>query len=481
MSDEHPTHDTHAETDAAPQPSALECEPGPNAEYDELCEIETGEADVEAPPQPVVRRGGTFESFRYPDYSWFWSGALVSNVGTWMQNYALSIVVFALRRSEFDLGLINFISGIPILFLALPAGALADKVDRRRLLIGIQVVLLVQAAILGVLSSTGRFSSANATSALWWIATLGILGGVFAALQFPSWQAMMPDLVPRDTLLNGIALNSAQFQSSRLLGPLAAGALVLAGMSMGGIFYVNAASFLFVIAALLVIRPRFAAPKDPAKLAERGGTLDNLLTGLRYARTNRTVGMLVLSTAVMTFFGFAYMVLLPAFVDKSLGFAEGTDAYKRVVALIMATNGLGAMIGALTIASLPSNVRRNRIIPLSLLGFGLMLAVFSVSRNLWLTAIVSALAGAGLMTTNSLANTSLQAAAPPQIRGRVMALFVMAFMGVMPLCGLAFGILGQKIGPAYAVLAGAIVLIAWSLFLLASGALVKHEAPAAVR
>ena len=163
-----------------------------NNQYD----VQTEVADVEAPPQPIVRRGGTFGSFRHRGFVWFWFGALVSNVGTWMQAYALGIVVFAFRQSEFDLGLINFISGIPVLFLAIAGGALADRVDRRKLLIWIQLVLIAQAAALGLLYNSGRLSSANVVTSLAWVAALGVVAGVFSALQFPAWQAMVPDLVP---------------------------------------------------------------------------------------------------------------------------------------------------------------------------------------------------------------------------------------------------------------------------------------------
>lgn len=444
--------------DAAASP--LACEPGIECD-----DVATEEADVITPPRQIVRRGRTFESFRNRDFVWFWLGALVSNVGTWMQNYALGIVVFAFRRSEFDLGLINFISGIPVLFLAIPGGLIADRVDRRRLLIWIQAVLLIQAAALGWLYNSGRLSSAHATSALLWVASLGVLAGVFAAVQFPSWQAMLPDLVPKESLLNGIALNSAQFQSSRLIGPLVAGALVVAGAGMGEIFYVNAASFLFVMASLAVIHPR-VEPHDGRDAPGQETIRDRLLGGLRYARDNRAIGVLIISTAVMTIFGFPYMTLLPAIVNKTLGFVVGSAGYNRGVAIIMATNGLGAMVGALGVASLPPTVRRDRVIPLTLLAFGLSLFVFSLSRALWLTSVISTIAGAALMTTNSMVNTSIQSSAPPHLRGRVMGLFVTSFMGLMPVSGLLFGSLGQYTGPATAVLAGSVVLIAWCAALL---------------
>jgi len=206
-------------------------------------------------PQAVVRQGGTFESFRYRDFTWFWLGSVVSNTGSWMQNTALALVVFSFRGSSLDLGIVNFVSGIPILFLALPAGVLADRVDKRKLLIIGQAALLVQAAALGILAYHGQLSALHPVQGLVWVSALGLLGGVMSALTFPAWQALLPDLVPRAGLMNAIALNSAQFQSSRLLGPLVTSVFVLAGAAMGHVFMVNAASFLFVIAALWAIRP----------------------------------------------------------------------------------------------------------------------------------------------------------------------------------------------------------------------------------
>lgn len=443
--------------------------PTPATENASLESLNVREADTEAPPRAVVRRGGTFESFRYRDYTWFWSGALVSNTGTWMQNYALAIVVYAFRKSEFDLGLVNFISGIPVLVLALFAGAIADKVDKRKLLIWSQAVLLVQATALGVLYATGHLSSKNAIASLIWVSALGLLGGVMSALTFPSWQAMLPELVPRESLLNGIALNSAQFQTSRLLGPLAASGLVLAGAGMGEIFYVNAASFLFVIAALAAIRLR---PTDDGRAHQHAqdqgdGILANLTAGLRYARENGAVGVLIVSTAMMTIFGMPYMMLLPAIADKSLG------AGKLGVSYLMSANGLGAVIGALVVASLPRTAKRHLIIPFSLLAMGSMLVLFGLSHSLVFSLVISALAGAAVLTTNSLVNTSIQAAVPNHLRGRVMALFVMAFMGLMPISSIIFGALGQSIGPSNAVVVGAVILLVWAFTLIVRPGLLR--------
>jgi len=459
--------------------------------------VEQLEADDAAPPSAVVQRGSTFESFRFRDFTLFWSGAFVSNTGSWMQNYALAIVVYGLRHSELDLGLVNFVSGIPILFLALPAGALADKVDKRRLLIVSQFVLLLQASALAILYTSGHLSSANALPSLLWIGGLGLLGGLMSALTFPAWQSLLPDLVPRENLLNAIALNSAQFQSARLLGPLFAAGMVLVGAGMGEIFWVNAGSFLFVIAALWAIKPHAShasggataragsadaagttsGPGSPGgssgpgkgtdsagtggrPATAREGSWHTITAGLRYARENTFIGYLVGSTAVMTIFGMPYMMLLPAYADKVLRCGQAEVPYPP------AATGLGAVAGALIVASLPSSVRRERIIPVTLIAFAALLMAFSLSHWLWLSLAISALAGACVLTINSLTNTSIQANVPGQLRGRVMALFIMAFMGLMPVSSLLFGPLGKLIGPGRAILAGAVVLLGWGIYLV---------------
>jgi MFS family permease len=455
-------------------------------ETQRVTQTETTEANVGSPPQDVVRKGGTFEAFRYRAYALFWSGAVVSNVGTWMQNYALGIVVYAFRHSELDLGLVNFLAGIPTFLLAIPGGAIADRFDKRKLIGWAQAALGVLAAALALLYGAGMLTSAHPIEALAWVSAIGVGAGVMTALSFPAWQAMIPDLVPRPTLQNAIALNSAQFQSARLLGPLVAGAMVVAGAGMGQIFWVNAISFLFVIAAVALAKPQFVIV-HPSRSGKPGESAWHRITaGVRFAASDHVIGTLILTTVVITIFAMPYMMLLPAIVDKallgaSLAGKARTDAIAQQVSYLMGANGLGAVAGALIVASLPRTVRRERLVRYTLLTLSAVLVAFSFSRSLWVSLPISALAGAALLTTNSLANTSIQASAPPHLRGRVIAVYIMAFMGIMPISALLFGILGNAIGPTNAILAGALVTMAWSLFLVARpGLLTPHELPAVI-
>lgn len=433
----------------------------------------TVEADIEFPSAAIVRRtwlANTFESFRHRDFTLFWSGALVSNTGTWMQNAALVIVVYSLAPKQASLyaGIVQFAAGVPVFFLAIPAGAIADRFDRRKLLIGVQVVLLGQATVLGALYATGVFSPTRAVFSLSIISGLSLVAGTFSAFMMPAFQSLLPDLVERKALMNAIALNSAQFQSSRMIGPMIVSAMVLAGTGIAPVFYVNAASFLFVIAALMAVRPQRAF--DPAAMhpQQNGpgsgeGTLARLGAGIRYARDNHAVGMLIVSTALLTIFGFPYMTLLAAIVHVNLG---GSVAHvSRTVAVLLALNGFGALVGALVVAGLPASTPRYRVIPYTLLAFAVFVMGFALMHAEWLMGVFSVLAGAALMATNSLVTTSIQAAAPGHLRGRVMALFVMAFVGIMPFSALIFGPLGQVIGPERAVLGAGVVLLAWGLLL----------------
>lgn len=435
--------------------------------------VQTIEADVAEPTPEVMRRGATFESFAHRAFTLFWSGALVSNTGTWMQTAALSIVVYALRRSETDLGFVNFISGIPVLFLALPGGLIADRLEKRSLLIWSQVLMAFQAAALWLLWRGGHLSAEHATTALYWIGGLGLLGGILSALTFPAWQSFLPDLVPRKTLMNAIALNSAQFQVSRLLGPLAASALIGVGISAGDVFLVNAASFLFVIAALWAIRPcdaRCRGEQEHVRQAE--GPWATLMAGLHYAREDHVIGILVFSTAVLSVFAMPYMMLLPAIADKVLG---GPNGGTHWYAWLMAANGFGAVFGSLGVASLPHDIHRERIIPAATVLMAALLAAFSLSRWFWLSMVLSVLAGATFLTINSLTNTSLQAGCPGHLRGRIMSLFILAFMGLMPISSAIFGPLGEWIGPGNAVLVGSVAVGAWGLYLIATGKLAGHS------
>lgn len=410
----------------------------------------TYEADASGPPRRILRGIATFESFQHRDYTYFFFGALLSNVGTWTQTVALSWVIYALTNSSSSLGIVNFLSGIPILFLTLFAGSLVDYVDRRKLLIGAQLILMGQAGAFAYLNHTGHIT-------MGWIYGLTLAGGVVSAFMFPAWQTMVPDLVPRSSLLNAIALSSAQFNAARLLGPVVTAAIMIAfaaneklGITM--VFLVNAVSFLFVIWALAVIKPK----QEVQKRTEGQSTAKTLGAGLAYARQHPHVAMHLVTAVMLTIFGMPFMTLLPAFAKDILGL--GSTGYST----LMVFNGMGALFGALMVASLPRSVRRERIIRYGLAIMALGAVALSFSRSFVLACALMVVLGAAFLACVSSINSNLQTAAPNHLRGRIMALFVIAFMGMMPFGSLAFGALGDALTVPLAILAGAIALLAYA-------------------
>jgi MFS family permease len=448
----------------------------PNGE-ESVRSVAEAESDAGSPTEEIVRHGGTFESFRHRAYALFWSGALVSNVGTWMQTAVIASITWTFRRSELDLGIVTFVSQIPSLFLALPGGVIADRFDKRKIIIWAQVLLMFQAIAFGVLYVTGRLSPATPILSLALVSSLGLIAGVLTALSFPAWQAILPDLVPRPALLNAIALNSAQFQSARMIGPLATAAVVLIAGTVAGtgdVFWINAISFLFVIGAVWSARTSpHATQRLQAPPGESAWT--SLKQGVRYAVSHRLIGIVILSTFIMTFVGMPYVFLMPAVADKVLGF-HGAAASTPIYYVLLAANGLGALFGALTVASLPHTVQRERLMRWSILATAIVLVAFAFTPWLWLSVALSTIAGACVLTTNSLANTSVQANVPHRLRGRVMSVYITCFLGVMPLSAAAFGPLAQAIGTSWAIAAGALALMTWAFVLVARPALLTPDA-----
>jgi len=426
----------------------------------------TLEADATGPPPGALGRVRTFESFKHRDFSLFFSGALLSNVGSWMQMTALGWLVYNLTGKSSSFGTVNFLAGAPVFFLIIFAGALADHVDRRKLLIATQVVLMGQAAAFGALASLGHVTIA-------WVYGLSLLGGIASAFMAPAWQAMTPDLVPRKILMNAIALNAAQFNAARLIGPMAAaGVIALFGRAQSDgvteVFYVNAASFLFVIWALMVIRPK--QQDAPKKAGEK--PVQMLLAGLKYATEHRRVRMHLLTMVFISIFGMPFSTLLPAIAVQTL------HASSTGYSALMAANGLGALVGALGVASLSGAVRREAIVRVGITVLALGGFALSMSRSTILTGAILTVMGAAFLACVSSVNTNLQTAVPPELRARVMSLFVLAFLGMMPFGALLFGWLGDLIGPSYAVTTGAVVLLAYSLVLLARPSLLCESGEA---
>ncbi len=428
-----------------------------------ICESAASlEIEAEAPDADVggrlVRWGSrTTEAFTVRDYRLLWLGAFLSNVGTWLQLVALGWLVVQLGGTAATLGVVNFASMVPVFFLSVFAGAMADRVDRKRLVIWTQVGMGIMALALGVLTSLRLVTVPLATG-------LVFISGTFTAFSFPAWQAMIPDVVPRKMLMNAIALNSAQFNGARLVGPAIAG-LIVVWFGVAGCFYLNALSFLFIILAMLAIHP---AQKEPRR--GEGGPWQTLTGGLRYAYHERAVGMILMTVAAVTVLGMPYSTLMPL-IAKQLGVGAGGLGF------LMAAGGLGAVLGATGVAGLPYGTRRERVAlaGLGLLGASLVALGFSSSYAMDLALLP--VVGASFMAVVSSLNTSLQSSVPQELRGRIMALFVLAFMGIMPFSSLAFGFLAEYTGTGVAIAIGGGLLLLYGVPLVARPGLLRPRVP----
>lgn len=367
-------------------------------------------------------------ALRHRNFRLYFAGQGVSLVGTWIQQTAMGWLVYRLTNSPFLLGVVGFTGMAPALLFTPLAGVLADRFDRRKLLILTQLLAMVQALALGVLALTG-------VVAFWQIVPLSLFVGIVNALDAPTRQAFVLDLVERrEDLANAIALNSSMFNGARLIGPSMAG-LLIAATGEGLCFVINGLSFLAVVAALLAVRVR------PGRRATQGESiLRGLVDGVRYAARTEPVRAILLYLSIVSFVGMPYPVLLPIFARDVLRGGPHTLGF------LMASAGIGALLGALTLAGRKTVVGLGRWIVRATCAFGVGLVGIALSRVVWLSYGLMVLAGFGMMVTMASCNTMVQTIADDDKRGRVMSLYTMAFMGMVPLGSLLAGAVASRVG-----------------------------------
>jgi len=377
--------------------------------------------------QPASHLPATFAALAHPNYRLWFVGQLVSMAGTWMQTTALGFFVFELTRSSAWLGYVAFASGIASWMFTLYGGVVADRVSRRGMLVATQTAAMVLATVLAVFTFTGMVTPVL-------LLVFSFLLGVANAFEGPARQAFVLEMVSREDLTNAIALNSMIFNSATALGP-AVGGLLYAWVGPGWCFSVNAASYLAVIIALLAMRlPPHARPSG------RVAALAQVREGLAAIRADRRILALILSVAATTFFGVAFLTLLPAWAVRVLGGDATTNGY------LQSARGVGALVAALAIASLGRARGRGRMAVVATLVLPAALFAITEVRGLAATLGVMVIIGVLLITFYSLANALVQSVVPDQVRGRVMSVYNLAFMGVMPLGSLALGALAHEVG-----------------------------------
>jgi MFS family permease len=386
-----------------------------------------------------------FRAFRHRNYRLFFTGQLISLIGTWMQSVAESWLVYRLTGSAALLGVTAFCSQIPVFLLAPIGGTVADRSNRHRIMVITQSVSMVLPLILCVLTFTGRVK-------VWQVFVLASCLGVVNAFDIPARQAFVVEMVGRDDLLNAIALNSSMVNGARVLGPATAGILV-AAVGEAWCFLLNGISYIAVIGGLLMMsvadtrRPR---PSSPFR---------DTLEGFRFVTRTAPVRALLLLLGIASFAGMPYAVLMPVFAESILhGGARG-------LGLLMAASGLGALGGALSLAG-RNGVRGLGAWVASAAGaFGVALALFSLSRTFWLSVALLVPVGGSMMVQMASSNTLIQAMVPDALRGRVMSVYSMMFLGMAPFGGLFAGYMAERIGAPHTVaIGGAICLVAATVF-----------------
>ncbi|MEK6407407.1 MAG: MFS transporter [Acidobacteriota bacterium] len=396
--------------------------------------------------KPKARRiHEAVRALRHRNYRIYYFGMLVSFTGTWMQSVAQSWLIYRLTGSAWLLGLVGFAGQVPVFLLAPLGGVMADRHSRHRIVIITQTLAMLQAFALAALT-IGGLVTVQAVFAL------AILLGVVNAFDLPTRQSFMVELVGREDLMNAIALNSSMIQASRVLGPALAGLLV-GWLGEGPCFLINGISYLAVIGGLFAIRVR----RERAGPAP-GSAFSHLKEGFDYVLHTSPVRALLLLVAFVSIFGLPYIVLMPIFASEVL------KGGPRALGVLLGAAGAGALAGALTLAARRHVEGLGRVVALSVAALGSMLILFSLSRNLIISAVLLVPAGFALILQMSASNTLVQTMAPDGMRGRLMSFYSMSLMGMAPFGSLLAGAVAARIGAPATVAGGGALCIVASLF-----------------
>ena len=366
----------------------------------------------------------------------FFIGQGISLVGTWMQNVGEGWLILTLTNSPFYVGLTAALSSIGVLLFSLYAGVVADRVDKRRIIIFMQLAFMLEAFTVAILVWTG-------VVAVWQVLVLATVLGIASAFDIPMRQSFIVEMVGKDDLMNAIALNSSLFNGARVIGPAIAG-LLIGALGIAWCYFLNGLSYIAVIAGLLLMR--LPATIRPARTTSTWGGFREVLT---FLRSDRRIRALMLQTAILSVFGFPYISMMPVFARDVLH--RGAAGYGALTSSI----GIGAVVGALGIALSSTRLRaRGRLMLVGGTAFGILLILFSTSRILAVSMVLLALAGCAMIVNNAITNTLLQTAAPDHLRGRIMGFYSFVFVGMAPFGAFLFGLAAEYIGAPTAIAIG---------------------------
>jgi MFS family permease len=397
-----------------------------------------------------------FPALASPDFRIFFVGQFISLIGTWMQNVTQPYLAYRITNQPFYLGLIGFSSSLPALLFMLPGGVLVERLDKRKVVIAMQSVMMVQAFIMAFLALTGQIT-------IWHIVALSFVLGMANSVEITARQSMLIELVGRQALPNAIALQSTIFNAARVLGPAVAGPLlvILQDKGEGWAFFANGVSYLFVIIGLFFVRPR---SEYSSNIGQHVGAIDQFREGQRYIMATSVVALLIFTAAVPGFVGFPSIQQVPVFARDIFRQAGDTEAAvaARNSAMITA-QGLGALIAAATLATFSMMKRKGLLMTVGQFVFATALVLLSFSRTLAVSLPLMTLIGWGTVTQLAMTNTLIQLLVPNQLRGRVISTYLWAQSGVAPFGSLLVGWMAQSFGAPTAVLVGGSICLAVAL------------------
>jgi MFS family permease len=383
---------------------------------------------------------------RHRNFRLFWIGQTLSLMGTWMQTMAQGWLALQLSNSAFLVGLVSSIGSLPILVLSLPAGVVADRVNKLRLVTICQVLLLCEATALWALTWTHHIT-------ILLLLLLAAFNGVASAFEIPSRQSLIIELVGRDDLHDAIALNSSGFNLARIIGP-AVGAVVIATAGIAWCFGVNALSYLAVLVGLFMIRlPRRDTPVHAAS------PMEGLVEGLRYMDQTREISVLMRLITVYAVCGIPYITLMPVVARDLLG--TGAGGYGVLLACV----GIGGLAGALFLAAVGQRFRRGQLLMVSSYAFAALLIVFSLTRSEWLARGVLLVTGCMMIMNGALANGILQSIVPDHLLGRVLSAYSLVVVGLAQVVGsFVSGAVAHAVGVDWAIGGGGVIMLAYAVF-----------------
>jgi MFS family permease len=417
----------------------------------ETASATSGEANEARRP----RWGAAGRALRHRNFQLFFGGQLISLVGTWMQTVAQSWLVYRMTGSGLLLGTVGFASQIPVFLFAPLGGITADRSNRQRVVIATQVASMILAFILAALTLSHRIQ-------VWHVFVLAALLGVVNAFDIPGRQAFLVDMVGKEDLMNAIALNSSMFNGARVIGPAVAGILV-ARLGEGWCFFVNGISYFAVITGLLMMNVH-----APAKASPTGSPLEHMVEGFQFVNRTVPIRALMMLLGLVSVVSMPYTVLMPIFADRILH--SGGQEFASLIGshdlgavrlgILMGAAGVGALLGALTLAVRTGVKGLGRWISVCCAGFGVSLILFAFSKSFWVSVVLLLPVGYFIMLQMASSNTLIQVMVPDALRGRTMAVYSMMFMGMAPIGALCGGALSDHLGAPLTVAIGGLASVA---------------------